>query len=77
MKSTLEKVLQGAKAICYENTEMALELICETLIYEHGIDARYAGRSIWVNGKRVASIQTCIEPCEDARIVGIYKYTIL
>lgn len=77
MKDMLKKVLQEACTICYEDTKMALELICETLFYEHGIDARHKGRSIYVDGKRVASIKTCIEPCEDAKIIAIYGYTIL
>ena len=77
MREILEKVIRDHYALCYESTVMALELICEVLFYEHGIDARHHGRSIWVNGLRVASIQTCVEPCEDARIVAIWRHWIL
>lgn len=77
MKEILELVLQEAYGLCYQDTKMALELICETLFYEHGIDARHSGRSIYVGGARVASIRTCVEPCEDARIVAICGYKII
>lgn len=77
MKNTVEQVIQEAQGLCYESTEMALECICETLYYEHGLDAKYSGRSIYVGDARVASIRTCVEPCEDCRIVGIYAYKII
>lgn len=77
MESTIERVIQEARGLCYESTSMALECICETLCYEHGLDATFSGRSIYVSDKRVASIRTCVEPCEDCRIVAIYDYKII
>lgn len=77
MKKILDRVILEAKGLCYESTKMALECICETLFYEHGLDARHSGRSIYIGDTRVASIQTCVEPCEDARIVAIYAYKII
>ncbi len=77
MKNTVERVIQEAQGLCYESTGMALECICETLYYEHGLDAKHAGRSVYVGDARVASIRTCVEPCEDCRIVAIYDYKII
>lgn len=70
----LTNVLENQKKLCCQNTEMHLEFICEKLIYTYGINARYSGKSIYIDDKRVASIQTCKE-CKDS--VGIYKYHIL
>ena len=73
----IEKVLTEAKDLCYESTSMALDIICETLFYNHGLNATFAGRSIYIDDIRAASIKTCIEPCEDCKIIGIYDFTIL
>lgn len=70
----VESVIQYHKGLCYENTEMALELICGALYYERGIDAKYRGRSIYIGKARVASIETCRE---GKGIVGIYRYKII
>ena len=74
MKETLKVVLDEAKGLLYEDTSMALDLICEKLYYEYKLNATFNGRSIYINDVRVASIKTCKE---GANIVGIYDYTIL
>ena len=74
MRNTIENVLENAKGLLYESTDMALELICEDLYFNHNIDAKYQGRSIYVGEERVASIQTCIE---EKGIIAIWKYKIL
>lgn len=75
--STLERVLQEHMCLCFQDTGMALELICEALFYEHGLNATHAGRSIYIDDKRVASIKTCVEPCVDARLVCISEYHLI
>ena len=77
MKSIIKQVIEEAKGLCYQDTKMALECICETLFYQHGIDAKHCGRSIYVGKERVASIRTCIEPCEDCKCIGIYDYKVI
>lgn len=74
MRNTLHKVLEEHTGLCYESTAMALELICESLFYQHGIDARWKGRSIYVGEKRVASIETSQEGYKN---IAIYKYYLL
>ena len=73
MKETIKTVMEEQMGLCYENTDMALELICENLLYNHGIDAKYSGRSIYVGEKRVASIEVSKE---GYKCVGIYKYKV-
>lgn len=73
----LKEVLNDAKQLCYDSTSMALDIICERLYYDHGINATFAGRSIYIGDKRAASIKTCVEPCDDGKIICIYDYTIL
>ena len=73
----IENVLTEAATLCYENTSMALDIICEKLHFRHGLNATFSGRSIYIDDIRAASIKTCIEPCDDAKIICIYDYTIL
>ena len=74
----LISVLENQKKLCCQNTEMHLELICEQLIYTYGINATYSGKSIYIDDKRVASIQTSKQPCAETKnCVGIEKYKIL
>ena len=77
MRKTLENVLTDAMQLCYENTSMALDIICEKLYYQHGLNASFAGRSIYIDNIRAASIKTCLEPCDDCKIICIYDFTIL
>ena len=74
MRETLAAVLRHHCGLCYQNTGMALELICETLAHEHGLPAFWSGRSIWIDGVRVASIETSRE---GPGCVAIYQYWIL
>lgn len=73
----LEIVLTDAMQLCYDSTSMALDIICEKLYYNHGLNATFSGRSIYIDDIRAASIKTCIEPCEDCKIICIYDFTIL
>ena len=77
MRKIVENVIQEAKALCYDSTSMALDIICETLCFQHGLNATFSGRSIYIDDERVASIKTCIEPCEDCKIICIYDYKII
>ena len=77
MKTTVERVIKECMANCYQDTAMALDIICENLCYKHGLNATFYGRSIYIDDERVASIKTCIEPCEDCKIIAIYDYKII
>ena len=74
MTDTLAQVLEIAKGLCYQDTSMALDLICEELCYNHDIDAKWSGRSIYVGDQRVASIEVSREY---KGCVGIYRYKIM
>lgn len=74
MKQILTSVLEEAKELLYQDTAMALDLICEKLYYSFGIHATFYGKSIYVDNIRVASIKACKEA---PQTIGIYDYTIL
>jgi hypothetical protein len=74
MKSTVEQIIKEAKDCLWQNTSMVLDVICERLYYEHGLNATWQGRSIYIDDARVASIETCKE-AKDA--VGIYRYKMI
>lgn len=74
MKEVIAKVIEDSKCVYYSNTSMALDIICERLFYNYGIDATFSGRSIFVDDARVASIRTFKD---GANLVGIYDYKIL
>ena len=74
MKATIKRVIEECMANCYQDTSMALDIICETLFCRHGIDAKWQGRSVYIGEDRVASIDTCRE---GKGIVAIWRYTII
>jgi hypothetical protein len=74
MRETVEKVIKENMALCFWDTSMALDIICEGLYYTHGIGAKWSGRSIYVGDERVASIVTCRE---GKNIVAICGYKII
>ena len=74
MKEKLIKAIEEHKYSYYQDTAMVLELICEKLFYEHNIDARWHGRSIYINGERVASIQTMKD---GKNLIAIDTYKII
>lgn len=75
--AVLEDVIKDAMQLCYDSTSMALDIICERLFYDHGINATFSGRSVYIGDRRAASIKTCVEPCDDCKIICIYDYTII
>lgn len=75
--AVLESVIKDAMQLCYDSTSMALDIICERLFYDHGINATFSGRSVYIGDRRAASIKTCVEPCDDCKIICIYDYTII
>ena len=77
LRALIGEKLKEAMTSTYDSTSMALGLICEDLFYNHNIDAKYHGRSVFIGDRRVASIRTCVEPCDDAKVLGIYEYKIL
>jgi hypothetical protein len=73
----LEDVIKDAMQLCYDSTSMALDIICERLFYDHGIDATFSGRSVYIGDRRAASIKTSAEPSDAGKIICIYDYTML
>lgn len=74
MKKAITEALEHHKNLLYQNTAMALDLICETLFYKYGFNALWQGKSIYIEEKRVASIETYKEAKD---IIGIYRYKVL
>lgn len=72
-KEIVVDVLEAHNNCYYQDSSMALECICEKLYYEHNIDARYKGRSIYVNDKKIATIKV---EREAYNMLGMYGYTL-
>lgn len=68
------QVLEEHNSCYYDNTAMCLEMICEKLYYEYGIDARYRGRTIYIGEDRIATIQV---DKDGPNLVGMYGYKLL
>ncbi len=74
IKEHLKEALEEAKNNLYYDTSMALDIICQKLESEHGYNATFYKKSIFIDDNRVASIQTTKEA---EKAIGIYKYFIL
>ncbi len=74
MRETIIAALENAKSLLYQDTTMCLDLICEDLVNNYGLNATFQGKSIYIDDTRVASIRVCKEAPE---CVGIYGYTVL
>lgn len=72
-KEIIVKVLDSHNKCYYQDTSMALEIICEDLFYNHDIDARYKGRSIYVGEERIATIMVSREGPD---LLGMYGYRL-
>ena len=72
-KETIIKVLEDHNHSYYQDSTMALEMICEELYYEYNIDARYKGRSIYVGEKKIATIKV---EREGPMMLCVYGYTL-
>ena len=72
-KSVIIEVLEEHNHSYYQDSTMALEMICEKLFYHHNIDARYRGRSIYVGEKKIATIKV---ERENWNTLGMYGYTL-
>lgn len=72
-KETVIKVLEEHNHSYYQDSTMALEMICEELFYHHNIDARYKGRSIYVGEKKIATIKV---ERDGPTMLGMYGYTL-
>lgn len=72
-KDTVVEVLEEHNHSYYQDSTMALECICEKLYYDHNIDARYRGRSIYIGDKKIATIKVDREAWNR---VGMYDYTL-
>ena len=74
IRETLIKVLDEHNYCYYADTSMCLEMICEKLYYEYGIDARYRGRTIYLEDKKLATVQMVKDGYQ---LVGMTNYRIL
>lgn len=72
-KDIVVEVLEEHNHSYYQDSTMALECICEKLYYDHNIDARYRGRSIYIGDKKIATIKVDREAWNR---VGMYDYTL-
>lgn len=72
-KNIVIEVLEEHNHSYYQDSTMALEMICEKLFYYHNIDARYRGRSIYVGEKKIATIKV---EREGPMMLGMYGYTL-
>lgn len=72
-KDIVVEVLEEHNHSYYQDSTMALECICEKLYYDHNIDARYHGRSIYIGDKKIATIKVDREAWNR---VGMYDYTL-
>lgn len=58
----------------FYSRDTAMELICENLYYNLGIDARYKGNTIYENGKRIMSVDLSREDIHSWAIYRIRTY---
>lgn len=72
-KQVLIDVLDECNHAYYSNTSMCCEVICEKLFYDHGIDATYRGRSIYVGDKKVAVVKVALD---GPQLLGMYDYIV-
>lgn len=72
-KEVIVSVLDEHNHCYYQNSSMALEIICEDLFYNYKIDARYRGRTIYIGDKKIATIKV---DRESWNRLGMYGYTL-
>lgn len=72
-RKELIQVLDAHNHSYYQDSSMALEMICEQLFYHHEMDARYRGRSIYIGETKIATIQVEREAPD---MLGMYGYKL-
>lgn len=73
-RQTVVDALEDANHSYYMNTSMICEIICENLYYNHNIDARYRGRTIYVGTDKIATIDVSKD---GPNLVGMIGYKLL
>ena len=73
-KEDVIKALDECNNSYYMNTSMVMEVCCETLFYEHKIDARYKGRTIYIGEDKIAIVQVSKD---GPNMVGMIGYKLL
>lgn len=73
IRGNLIKVLDEHNYCYYADTSMCLEMICEKLYYEYGIDARYRGRTVYLNDQKLATVQMVKDGYQ---LVGMTGYKV-
>lgn len=72
-RQTIINALENANHSYYMNTSMICEIICEDLYYNHNIDARYRGRTIYIGTDRIATIDVSKD---GPNLVGMIGYKL-
>lgn len=70
LKTTLEEL----SSICFQNTSMLLDIACEQIEANYGLNATFYGRSIYIGNERVCSVEVSKEAKD---CVGLYKYHLI
>ena len=70
MKGLIVTILDKYVHNYYESSKMACELICEELYYEHNLDADFQGRTIYINGDKIATLKAVKDRPNLVDIVG-------
>ena len=70
---TIKKVLEEHNHNYYSSSSMCCELICESLYYDYNIDARYKGRTIYINNNKIATIKVVKDGPNQ---IGMIGYTL-
>ncbi len=73
MKGLIITILDKYVHNYYESSKMACELICEELYYEHNLDAEFQGRTIYINGDKIATLKAVKD---GPNLVGIVGYNL-
>lgn len=73
MKGLIIAILDKYVHNYYESSKMACELICEELYYEHNLDADFQGRTIYINGDKIATLKAVKD---GPNLVGIVGYNL-
>lgn len=66
--------LEELRSICFQDTSMLLDIACEQLEAEYGLNATFYGRSIYIDHERVCSVEVSKEAKD---CVGLYKYHLI
>lgn len=56
-KDCIIKILEEHNHCYYQSSSLCCESICESLCYDYNLDAKYKGRTIYINDSKIATIK--------------------